>query len=225
MKKKGTTFIEIVVAIAIFLMGILPIAYLTLNSLRTLKSSSEIQERVKVTTTVINYIKSRGYNYLLEDVLGDDDDFSAKYYIKYDGDTEMAYVIDTSISEGDDFEGDFFGRSFYDEGDGALFLIDSLGIDLEGAVIEVQIKKTDLTLTTEDDYINPITNKKTTVVMGKGGLNDNDDNDDTTAEVDDEQIIVGRVTLNYTSKSKPGEEVLGKSSGQNFIVVPLENFN
>lgn len=110
MKKKGTTFIEIVVAIAIFLIGILPVAYLTLNSLKSLKKSMEIQERVKVTTTVINYIKSRGYSSLLEDVLGDADEFSATYYIKKDS-VEEAYVIDNSGVK-EDFEEDFLEIHF-----------------------------------------------------------------------------------------------------------------
>lgn len=91
------------------------------------------------------------------------------------------------------------------------------------------MKKSDVELTwngtDEENYVNPITNQKTNIILGKGGLNDNDDNDAATSEVDDEQIIFGRVTLNYTSKSKPGEEELGKSSGQNFIIVPIENFN
>jgi len=69
MKKKGTTFLEIVIAITIFLIAILPITYLTLNSLRMLKRSSEIEEGARIATTVINYIKSQGYSSLTTGLL------------------------------------------------------------------------------------------------------------------------------------------------------------
>ena len=232
MKKKGTTFIEIVVAITIFLIAIIPVIYLTLNSLRGLKRASEIEERAKVVTTVVNYIKSRGYSVLLEgasaspktsNITWDADDiFSATYKVGYD-DVETAYVIvknDGTLpgTNDDSFEYHFFGENFNTAttSPDALFLINSLGLDLEGSEITVSMKQSDLYLQSagSDDtaYINPLTATSTSgVIIGDNGL------------ISD-KLIFGRVSLTYTTKSNP-TDTSPKSYDQNFVIVPMENFN
>ena len=232
MKKKGTTFIEIVVAITIFLIAIIPVIYLTLNSLRGLKRASEIEERAKVVTTVVNYIKSRGYSVLLEgasaspktsNITWDADDiFSATYKVGYD-DVETAYVIvknDGTLpgTNDDSFEYHFFGENFNTAttSPDALFLINSLGLDLEGSEITVSMKQSDLYLQSagSDDtaYINPLTATSTSgVIIGDNGL------------ISD-KLIFGRVSLTYTNKSNP-TDTSPKSYDQNFVIVPMENFN
>ncbi len=232
MKKKGTTFIEIVVAITIFLIAIIPVIYLTLNSLRGLKRASEIEERAKIVTTVINYIKSRGYSALLDGVSASpktsnitwdvDDIFSATYRLGYD-DSESAYVVvnaDGSIPGATDesFEYHFFGQNFNTgtTSPDALFLINSLGVDLEGAELNVSMQQSDLYLqyagVDDTAYINPLTAANTSgIIIGDNGL------------ISD-KLIFGRVSLSYTTKSDP-TDTSSKSYSQNFVLVPLENFN
>jgi len=226
MKRKGTTFIEIVVAIAIFLIAILPIAYLTLNSLRVMKRASEIEEGARVATSVINYIKSRGYTNLLSTPLTGGN-FSGSYYLSYD-DVEGAYVVvdkesGNIISTSEkDFETDFYGSNSNTNSTSpdALFFIESLGIDLEGAVIDVIMEKADLFLAQQTSpgglyqplsYTNPISASSSTVIFGSGGI------------VTDE-IIYGLVRVNYTSKSTTDSSKAEKQYEQTFVVTPLENF-
>lgn len=232
MKKKGTTFIEIVVAITIFLIAIIPVIYLTLNSLRGLKKASEIEERAKIVTTVINYVKSRGYSALLEGATASpktsnitwdaDDIFSATYKMGYD-DVETAYVVvknDGTLpgTNDDSFEYHFFGENFNTAttSPDALFLINSLGVELEGSEITISMKQSDLYLQSagSDDtaYINPLTATSTSgIIIGDSGL------------ISD-KLIFGRVSLTYTTKSDPTDTSL-KSYDQNFVIVPMENFN
>ncbi|GLI57672.1 hypothetical protein PM10SUCC1_31860 [Propionigenium maris DSM 9537] len=235
MKKKGTTFLEIVIAITIFLIAILPITYLTLNSLRVLKRSSEIEEGARIATSVINYIKSRGYNNLLENPLTDASgtelsNFSGSYFLSYDN-TEGAYVVsDTNgniiSTPGEDFETDFYGVNYNTTSTSpdAIFFIESLGIDLDEAVIDVVMEKSDLNLAQETSpsgtyvnlsYTNPIYNtSSSSVIIGSGGIIEN-------------PIIYGLVRVTYTSKSKPNKgdtESVEKEYEQTFVVVPLENY-
>ncbi len=232
MKKKGTTFIEIVVAITIFLIAIIPVLYLTLNSLRGLKKASEVEDRAKVVTTVVNYIKSRGYSVLLDGVSASpktsnitwdaDDIFSATYKLAYDN-AESAYVVvkdDGTIPGANDesFEYHFFGQNFNTgtTSPDALFLINSLGVELEGAELNVAMKQSDLYLQSggSDDtaYINPLTSTSNSgVIIGTNGL------------ISD-KLIFGKVSLTYTTKSDP-TDTSSKSYEQNFVIVPLENFN
>lgn len=230
MKKKGTTFLEIVIAITIFLIAILPITYLTLNSLRVLKRSSEIEEGARIATSVINYIKSRGYNNLRSTPLTGSS-FSGSYYLSYD-DVEGAYVVvdknnGTIISTpGEDFETDFYGVNYNTTSTSpdAIFFIESLGVDLEKAVIDVVMEKSDLHLAQETSpsgtyinlsYLTPIYNtSSSTVIIGSGGI------------IED-PIIYGLVRVTYTSKAKPDKgdpDSVEKEYEQAFVVAPLENY-
>jgi len=223
MKKRGVTLIETVVAITIFLIGIIPIAQLTLNSMRQLKRASEIEEGARVASTVINYIKSRGYNNLLTTPLSGNN-FSGSYYLSYDND-EGAYVVtDTNgnltTNTGEDFETDFYGTAYNQTGSqNALFIIESLGIDLEGAVIDVVMKKANLYLSEKDasdnyielSYTNPLTTSPSSVIFGDKGI------------VTD-KILYGLVRVNYQSKSTTDSTQINKEYEQTFVVTPLENF-
>lgn len=224
MKKKGSTFLEIVVAITIFLIAILPVAYLTLNSLRALKRSSEIEEGARIATTVINYIKSRGYTSITSGPLTGST-FTGSYYLSYD-DVEGAYVVvDDSTgniisTSGEDFETDFYGTNYNTTSTSpdALFFIESLGVDLEGASIDVVMERSDLQLAEFDSasssyqplsYTNSISTSSSSVIIGAGGLMD-------------DPIVYGLVSVTYTSRANPDLE--SKTYEQTFVVTPLENF-
>ena len=214
-KNKGFVLIEVLIALVIFLIGIFPIISFTLNSLGTSRMTTEIEEGSRVVSTVIDYVKSRGYENVFSDISWDSKDgyFENEYYLKYDV-IESSYVVNTK--EGGDFEMDFYGSSFYDESNtdsDALFILESRGIDLEGAKIKIIMKKSDISLEYDDkketSYRNPITNKKTEIIYGEDGILEN-------------QVIYGTIKLEYTSKKDSSLKL--KEYEQNFILVPLENW-
>ena len=91
-----------------------------------------------------------------------------------------------------------------------------MGVELEDAEITVAMKQSDLYLQTggADDtaYINPVTATSTSgIIIGDNGL------------ISD-KLIFGRVSLTYTTKSDP-TDTSSKSYEQNFVLVPMENFN
>jgi len=229
MKRKGTTFIEIVVAIAIFLIAILPIAYLTLNSLRVMKRSSEIEEGARVATTVINYIKSQGYDSIIDNEgildptnIPSIDPASLTYTLKLDETNRSSYILD--LDNGSDFEEDFLdgssGRSAASvTAANSLFLINSLGISSETITVVVHIATSDLKVadtdfSTKTSYINPISNTSGSgVIIGTGGLIET-------------PIIYGNVSITYETLSDTSNDLseLIKNYNQNFVITPLENF-
>ena len=220
MKKRGVTFIETVIAITIFLIGIIPIAQLTLNSLRQLKRASEIEEGARVASTVINYIKSQGYSNLVNDsgdLILQDDNFDSDNTITSKGyelvlsDDGSSYILDTD--SGDDFELDFFGESFSGNVDDALFIINSLGISSDTITVIVNLAISDLKI--EGEFYNPVTNVTSTdgVIIGSGGLME-------------EPIIFGNVTVSYTTLSDVSNDPdeLKREYDQNFVITPIEKF-
>lgn len=226
MKKKGTTFLEIVIAITIFLIAILPITYLTLNSLRVLKRSSEIEEGARIATSVINYIKSQGYSPLIDGILSSGNPDTLHYFLKL-SDDNSSYILDLSTRKDEDgndvevrdFEEDFFNGPSRSEGDvtaeNSLFLINSLGIASETIQITVNLATSDLEIVDDTyntkSYTNPITNTTTSssIIIVDGHLKNN-------------SIIFGNVDVTYNTKSETSNEE--KSYSQNFVITPIENF-
>jgi len=222
MKKKGTTFIEIVIAITIFLIAILPIVYLTFNSLRALKRASEIEEGARVATTVINYIKSQGYSPLISGLLSSDNPVTQEYLLKL-SDDRSSYTLDITATGGDDFEEDFLGEASRSPQivppEDSLFLISSLGISSETITIKVNVATSNLELVnleadgtySSKTYTDPVTNTTTSssIVILDGQINR-------------DSIIFGNVDVSYRTKSDTSEDI--KNFDQNFVITPVENF-
>lgn len=221
MKKRGVTFIETVIAITIFLIGIIPIAQLTLNSLRNLKRASEIEEGARVATTVINYIKSQGYDSILESGGFLDQtiptNLASKTYTLEISDDMSSYILDTSNGK-PDFELDFFKQAStatVDDVSSAIFIINSLGISSEAITVIVNLATSDLkvadsSFSTDTSYTNPISDTSGSgVIIGSGGI------------IED-PIIYGNVFIEYETLSNSLNEV--KDYDQNFVITPLENF-
>jgi predicted nucleic acid-binding protein len=175
--------------------------------------TTEIEEGSRLVTTAIDYIKSRGYDYVSDNILssGYDSSFKKVYKLKYD-EAQASYVVDTS-GGGEDFENDFYGSS------NSVFLLESRGIDLEDATITIVMKKSDVSIIydkdddgeyeDEDDYRNPVNNLETKIIFGNNGLLE-------------DQVIYGTVKLEYLSKKD--NSLKSKNYEQNFILVPLENW-
>jgi hypothetical protein len=212
-KKKGTVILEVIVSIVIFLVGILPIIGFTVSALGQNRRTTEIEEDARVVTSVIDYIKSMGYVYVSDYVLVDSSDnpitfLDKEYSLTYE-DAEASYVVDM-VESTSGFEEDFWGEVYNEKDDeaDALFLLESRGLDLEGAKLSIVINKSDLVMD-EDNYKNPITNVETENILGDGGL------------IED-KVLYGRVVLEYTSeKDSSGTK---KEYGQNFVLTPVENW-
>jgi len=207
-KKKGTIMLEVVIAIVIFLIGILPIIGFTVKVLGQNRRTTEIEEDARVVTSVIDYIKSMGYDYVSDYVLSGVSTLDKEYVLEYE-EAEDSYVVDT-VKSTSDFETDFWGEIYNEKSDeaDALFLLESRGLDLEGAKLSIVINKTDLSMN-ENSYKNPVNNQTTTNIIGYEG-------------VIDDKILYGRVILEYTStKDNSGET---KEYGQNFLLTPVENW-
>jgi prepilin-type N-terminal cleavage/methylation domain-containing protein len=61
-KKKGFTLIEVLLAMAILAISVLPILSMYPSALRMSTRATELEEWSRVTQTIVDYIKSRGYD-------------------------------------------------------------------------------------------------------------------------------------------------------------------
>ena len=187
MKKKGSVLIECLIAVVIFLIGIVPITAFTINSLSIDRRSNEIEEAARITTTIIDYVKSNGYTTVLAKASWDKDKSYTENHTITDGATDTGDILDSSLK------------------------LEGRGIDLEDASFTIVIMQTNLVLETTSSYTNPVTNSTTSdVIFGTGGLLE-------------DQPIYGNVTIRYKSKKSASENY--REYGQNFILVPMENFN
>ncbi len=254
MKRKGYTLVEIVMAIAIFLVGILPIIALTLNSLKAQKKAAQLEEAARVTGSTIDYIKSRGFDTLNDGVsigtsnisLKSGATFTASYTLGKE-ESEGAYVVvkdDGTIPTGNErsFEYDFYGMNINQStaSPDGLFILNSRGIDLEGAKIDVVLKKVEVYFDTTNvggDYINPLTGKRVgdaevnKIHFGTSldGISIVDGINVELIHKDDSSwgvtpyFIMGRVSLDYEDKSNPKGD--RKIYGEEFLISPIENWN
>jgi hypothetical protein len=209
MNKKGSVLIECLIAIVIFLIGIVPITAFTINSLSIDRRSNEIEEAARITTTVIDYIKSEGYEGILDNLDGVTSGVLI-YDTEYDESTDSASVdLDKPISESSS-ESTWKTTSGKDISK-QEFDLEGRGIDLEDAELKISFMQTNLVLDTTSSYTNPVTNSTASdVIFGTEGLLE-------------DQLIYGNVTIRYKSKKSASENY--REYGQNFILVPMENFN
>ena len=151
MNKKGSVLIECLIAIVIFLIGIIPITKFTLNSLGLNSRSNEIEEAARITTTVIDYIKSEGYTTILKDADWDT--------------TTNTYKENHTITNGvtNAITGGILDSNLKLEG---------RGIDLGDAELTISVMKSDLVLDTTETYTNPVTDAESKVLFGSGGLSE-----------------------------------------------------
>ncbi|MCS5420344.1 MULTISPECIES: type IV pilus modification PilV family protein [Psychrilyobacter] len=139
-KKTGYSLIEALVALGILLLGIVPVVTVATQAMLFHHRASETEEAARISQTMIDYIKSRGYDNL--DPLG-----GTKYSL--------------SSTSGGAFTVDGFGSSFGISQD--LVLLNSKGINLNEASFYVvmdkdkniaKLKKSD---GSDDTYTDPVT--------------------------------------------------------------------
>ena len=145
MKKEGSVLIECLIAIVIFLVGMIPITEFTINSLSIGRRSNEIEEAARITTTIIDYVKSKGYTTIDANADWDDDYYKESHTIT-DGVTDTGDLLDSSLT------------------------LEGRGIDLEDAEFTISIMETNLELVTDDTYTNPVNEDTSKVIFGTNGL-------------------------------------------------------
>ena len=211
MNKKGSVLIECLIAIVIFLIGIIPITNFTISSLSIDRRSNEIEEAARIATTVIDFIKAEGYDDILDNLDGVTSGVLV-YDMDYDESTSSASVdLDDPLKDESTKEGTTWKTTSSKDISKQEFNLDSRGIDLEDAELKISFMQTDVVLNSSSSYTNPVTNSTTSdVIFGTGGLLN-------------EQPIYGNVTIRYKSKKSASENY--REYGQNFILVPMENFN
>ena len=60
-KKKGFSLIEVVMALAVISIGVLPILSMYPSALKMTVKATENEEWSRVTMSILDYVKSRGY--------------------------------------------------------------------------------------------------------------------------------------------------------------------
>jgi|GEM_PF-3311982 len=147
MKRKGSVLIECLIAIVIFLIGMIPVTKFTINSLCMDRRSAKIEEAARITTTIIDYVKSKGYTTIVANASWDTDKYYAESHIIKDGETDTGDLLDSTLT------------------------LEGRGIDLEDAEFTISMMETNLELVTEDTYTNPVTNSTASdVIFGTDGL-------------------------------------------------------
>jgi len=228
MKKRGYSVIEVLIAMAIFLFGIFPIIGFTFTSLRGERIAGSKEEAARLTTTVVDYIKSRGYD-RVKSMIGSG--FNETY--------ELVLTDDKTAfrTENYDFEKDFYGISSPSSSDN-IFILNSRGLRMDDgkAQFTVYMNLADVELMRlknstgdddpetgweeEDKYENPITGEDgDNVLFGTGGINTDETNGSNSLTRD--KFIFGKVIFEYTQNT---DGVFDKDVEMQFVISPIEEW-
>jgi hypothetical protein len=228
MKKRGYSVIEVLIAMAIFLFGIFPIIGFTFTSLRGERIAGSKEEAARLTTTVVDYIKSRGYD-RVKSMIGSG--FNETYKLVLTDD-KTAFR-----TENYDFEKDFYGISSPSSSDN-IFILNSRGLRMDDgkAQFTVYMNLADVELMRlkdstgdddpetgweeEDKYENPITGEDgDNVLFGTGGINTDETNGSDSLTRD--KFIFGKVIFEYTQNT---DGVFDKDVEMQFVISPIEEW-
>lgn len=157
-RKKGYSLIEALVALGILLLGIVPVVTVATQAILFHHRASEAEEAARISQTMIDYIKSRGYNEL--NVLP-----KTEYRLKLM--SNGAFTIDTSLND--------FGKDIVikeeDRISNDLILLNSKGVNLNQVSFYVVMDKVKGNLMdynkNSDSYRDPITGTTTSSVYSK----------------------------------------------------------
>ena len=229
MKKRGYSVIEVLIAMAIFLFGIFPIIGFTFTSLRGERIAGSKEEAARLTTTIVDYIKSRGYD-KVKTMTGSGFEQTYKLVLT---DDKTAFR-----TENYDFEKDFYGISSPTSTDN-IFILNSRGLRMDDnkAQFTVYMTLSDVELMRlkkdstgdddpatgweeEDKYENPITGKDgDNVLFGSGGINTDETNGSDSLTRD--KFIFGKVVFDYTQNT---DGVFDKDVEMQFVISPIEEW-
>ena len=194
-KKLGFSLIEAIVALGILLLGIVPIVTLANKAILFHYRAGEVEEASRISQSMIDYIKSRGYDNL--ETMVEHGKFSKKYTL--------------SKVNNSDFTVDDFGNNANFNISQDMILLNSKGINLKEVNLYVSMNKVDVKLKKSDGsyskYINPINGELTSSAYGKNFIYG--------------KIIFGMGKVVTDSTKKTGRE---KELITTFIITPIENW-
>ena len=151
MKKKAFTLIEVLVAMAILSIAILPIMSMYPSALKLSQKSTELEEWSRTTQTIVDYIKSRGYT-----------NISANYNT-YGGEYNFSGALNTGYTS------DAFGIALFGAAKKDLFVINTKGMKLDDYKFKVILTQVRPTVDGNSYEILDMTNYK--YVSSGGGQN------------------------------------------------------
>jgi type II secretory pathway pseudopilin PulG len=193
-KEEGYSLIEALVALGILLLGIVPVVTVATQAIFFHYRAGEVEEAARLSQTMIDYIKSRGYDEL--NLMVEDNPFEKKY--------NLSLVTSSSAFTVDNF-GDISDFNISQD----MILLSSKGINLSQVNFYVMmdkvhgdLKKSDKS---NDSYPDPVTGETVDTVYKDG-------------------IIYGRFIFgigNLDSDKKTGRR---KELETTFIITPIENW-
>ncbi len=213
--KKGYSLIEVLAALAIISIAILPIMSMYPAIFKQNKSASEIEEASRISSTIVDYIKSRGYEDLNNNRI-------TQSFVGATSGAALGYNIYELEAVGDSFR---VPKHKMDQDLGfttnaavGVIFLNSKGLNLRNneTVIAVKISKTNVDVIGTTKYIDPITGLTESTMYGKNT----------------DQFITGRVIIGWSKVKKPitspatrqqkDQNIVGKekSYGVDFVITP-----
>ena len=137
-KEKAFSLIEVVMALAILGIAILPILSMYPSALKMTTKATTNEEWSRVSMSIVDYVKSRGYNNI-KTIMGGNPTLEKIY----GSDTSSGFTYNLGAYTNSNFEADFLSGS-------AVFLINTKGIRLEDYKFSVYL--TDVNPTSYSTY-------------------------------------------------------------------------
>ncbi len=199
-KKKGYSLLESIIALGILLLGIIPILTLTTRSILFHYNASQVEELVRLSETIVDYISSKGYKKLV---------YLEKRETLEDG---VLYNLVPLDKKNGLFTIDKFGEDFGISQDFLMFASKGVNLDEVKIKVTLRIDKTASKIKTlyeiENSYINYLPYK---------------DNND----IFNESFLFGEVTIIHNLGDKTntyGKEREGKKEYKTtFFITPTQN--
>ena len=193
-KESGYSLIEALVALGILLLGIVPVVTMATQAILFHHRASETEEAARISQTMIDYIKSKGYDELK--LMVGPGKFTKQYSISTTG---SAFTVDN------------FGNAFNFDIPQDLILLNSKEINLNEVNFYVVIDKVKGNLkkkdrTTNDLYEDPITGEEDKNNVYREGL------------------IYGKFIFGFGKVEESNLTKRKKEMETTFIVTPIENW-
>ncbi len=198
-KKEGFTLIEVVVAMGIMIIGILPILMMYPNALKHSVKATENEEKSRVSVTIVDFIKSRGYTNISNKLLTTSIKNSEYGTTTISGFTKWGDNSYTNV----EFEKDFLGGNGTNS---SLFFINTKRAQLSQDKFMVSIQK----ISPEDGAGN--------FVYGEYDLKNYTKNSSTS---NSNLIIYGIVKIRGLNENYLDEE---KNKDIKFLITPMEEW-
>ena len=194
-KKKGFSLIEVVMALAVISIGVLPILSMYPSALKMTTKATTNEEWSRVTMSILDYVKAKGYDSLKSEFFSSGSAiFEENYEFEPDAPGSKRYK-----SKNNKFEDDFFGGT-------NLFFINTKGMKLDDYKFSIYME--DLQPTT--------TSGGSVEVYGNYDL---ENNKIVTVSSTSSSIVFGIIKIRETNNFDDE-----RTRDMKFIITPIENW-